>query len=147
MKLSIRVTTKAQTEFWIRALKLESKIDWARGQLIGPRRQVTMPIIAEYVIDSSFKWVYCLVFIVDSLGLKNGFGFCYACDANPADQKDVYDRRDRLADQLLAELEKGPGIDEMHTIPEGKEYEETNLPLTQPGRPQTSPEDPPDRNP
>jgi hypothetical protein len=133
MKLSLRVETKTQAEFWIRAFKLEPKILWATRQLTGPRRTISMPIIAEYVVDPKFKWVYCLVFIVDPIGLTDGFGYVYACDADPKDQKAVYDRRDKLADDLLAQLEKGPGVDEMHIIPEGKEIEETELPPTEGG--------------
>jgi hypothetical protein len=142
MKLSFRVITKTQAEFWVRVFKLEPKVLWATRQLSGPRKELTMPVIAEYVVDPGLKWVYCLCLIVDSIGLTKGFGYVYGCDSDPADQKEVYDKRDRLADQLIQELEKGPGVDEAYIIPEGKEIEETDLSL-EPTRIPTPPPDPP----
>jgi hypothetical protein len=67
MKFSTRVTTKTQAEFWVRVFKLEDKIQWAIGQLRGPRKTITMPIIAEYVVDHDLKWVYALVLLIDPI--------------------------------------------------------------------------------
>jgi hypothetical protein len=126
MKLSIRVINKAQTEFWIRMFKLESQIEWAVRQLTGPRKRITVPIMAEFVVEPDLKWIYCLVLFIDPIGLQNGFGYVYGCDSDPEDQKIVYEFRDHFADSVMRELEKGPGIDETYIIPEGKE--EADLP-------------------
>jgi hypothetical protein len=128
MKFSCRVTSKIQAEFWSRVLKLESYIDWGQRQLTGPRKQVTMPIVAEFEVDKDLKWIFALCFFIDAIGLQTGFGYVYGCDSDPEDQKLVYEHRDKFANDILNQIEKKTHIDEVLTFPEGREVEELSPP-------------------
>jgi hypothetical protein len=125
MKFSVRVLTKTQAQFWARTFKLEQQIMAAVRNIAAPGllKSATMPIIAEYEVDPGLKFVYAIVFFVDTLGIHDAKGYVYGCDKDG--EEECYQVRDELAKDILKYVEeskhgKAPFV-QMKIIPEGKE--------------------------
>jgi hypothetical protein len=108
MKFSVRVLSKAQGQFWARSFKLEGQItEAARGIIANPDNKVkaaTMPVIAEFEVDPGLKFIYAIVFFVDTLGIHDAKGYVYGCDKEG--EKECYKVRDDLAADILKYVDK-----------------------------------------
>jgi hypothetical protein len=72
-----------------------------------------VPIVAEYEVDERLKFIYLIQAEVDALGIQNGVGFLYW--TSPEFEKEVFESRDKQADQLL-KIMHDRGFDEVLPI-------------------------------
>jgi hypothetical protein len=106
-------------KFWIRALDLQSNVDFARNLMLekSERKWGSVPIVAEYVVDERLTFVYLIVATIDALGVKDGTGVIYY--ASPDRLEEVKKVRDGFADDLLKNVERG--FDEVVEMPDKTE--------------------------
>lgn len=108
-------------QFWVRAFGLEGEVDTVRELLEEKpeRKKAMVPIVAEYQVDDRFKFIFVLQTTVDALGIASGVGVIYW--ASPEHEKEVYERRDKYANDLLRHLASARKFDEMIEIEMKKE--------------------------
>jgi CRISPR/Cas system-associated exonuclease Cas4 (RecB family) len=106
-------------KFWIRALDLQSNVDFARSLMLerSERKWGSVPIVAEYKVDERLTFVYLIVAMVDALGVKDGTGMIYF--ASPDRLVEVKKVRDEYANDLLKNMERG--FDEVVEMPDKSE--------------------------
>ncbi len=106
-------------KFWIRALDLQSNVDFARNLMLerSERKWGSVPIIAEYKVDDRLTFVYLIIAMVDALGVKDGTGIIYF--ASPDRLAEVKKVRDDYADDILKNMERG--FDEVVEMPDKDE--------------------------
>jgi hypothetical protein len=106
-------------KFWIRALDLQSNVDFARNLMLerSERKWGSVPIIAEYKVDDRLTFVYLIIAMVDALGVKDGTGIIYF--ASPDRLEEVKKVRDDYADDILKNMERG--FDEVVEMPDKDE--------------------------
>jgi hypothetical protein len=118
-----RIVFQGRTEakFWAKALAIEGEVEQALKLLDADNRRVraAVPVIAEYKVSEEFIFIYVMVLDVDSLGITGGQGVIFYADS--AYQAEAFQRRDKFADDLMEELQKRGGYDEMIEVPEKKE--------------------------
>lgn len=119
MKLGVK--GKDQCRFWIRALKLEDEVEMVRKMIDipGPRKWAASPVITEFTVDEDFKFYIFIVLKIDSLGIMDGQGDVYITDK--AHEEETRARRDRLADEIMAQLEKDKRFDEILKVEDKSE--------------------------
>ena len=101
------------TQFWVRALDLDSEIV-AIQELISAkpeRKRAAVPIVAEYEVDERLKLIYLIEANVDELGIQDGVGFIYW--ASPEFEKELFEVRDKQAEDLLKIMQKYPSFHEI----------------------------------
>jgi hypothetical protein len=113
-----RITFDGQlaVKFWIRALDLQSDVDFARNLMLekSERKWGSVPIVAEYVVDEHLTFIYLIVANIDALGVKNGTGVIYY--ASPDRLEEVRKVRDKFADDILKDMQRG--FDEVVEMPD-----------------------------
>ena len=121
IKQAGKITFEGQlaVKFWIRALDLQSNVDFARNLMLekSERKWGSVPIVAEYVVDERLTFVYLIVATIDALGVKDGTGVIYY--ASPDRLEEVKKVRDGFADDLLKNVERG--FDEVVEMPDKTE--------------------------
>lgn len=117
IKQAGKITFEGQlaVKFWIRALDLQSDVDFARNLMLekSERKWGSVPIVAEYVVDERLTFVYLIVATIDALGVKDGTGVIYY--ASPDRLEEVKKVRDGFADDILKNMERG--FDEVVEMP------------------------------
>jgi hypothetical protein len=95
-----------QMRFWVRALNLEKEVAYAQGLINekSERKWGLVPTIGEYRVDERFLFLYALLIDVDQLGVKGGTGVIFY--TSPEREKEVYEVRDALADDVLKNIPK-----------------------------------------
>jgi hypothetical protein len=106
-------------KFWIRALDLQSNVDFARNLMLekSERKWGSVPIVAEYVVDERLTFVYLIVATIDALGVKDGTGVIYY--ASPDRLAEVKKVRDGFANDILKDMKRG--FDEVVEMPDKTE--------------------------
>src|SRR5882762_2369038 len=106
-------------KFWIRALDLQSNVDFARNLMLekSERKWGSVPIVAEYKVDEHLTFVYLILATVDALGVKDGTGMVYF--ASPDRLEEVKKVRDEYANDILDNIQGG--FDEVVTMPDKDE--------------------------
>jgi hypothetical protein len=106
-------------KFWIRALDLQSNVDFARNLMLekSERKWGSVPIVAEYVVDERLTFVFLIVCTIDALGVKDGSGVVYF--ASPERLAEVKKVRDGFADDILKNMPSG--FDEVVEMPDKDE--------------------------
>jgi hypothetical protein len=121
IKQAGKITFEGQlaVKFWIRALDLQSNVDFARNLMLekSERKWGSVPIVAEYVVDERLTFVYLIVATIDALGVKDGTGVIYY--ASPDRLAEVKKVRDGFANDILKDMKRG--FDEVVEMPDKTE--------------------------
>jgi hypothetical protein len=118
---SLAFEGRKAAQFWVRALDLEAEVKAVQALLIEePRRKkAAVPIVAEYLLDEKFKFIYVIQLFIDALGVQDSIGLIFY--ASPEHEAEVYKHRDEQADKLLSTLREGREFDEILEIERKKE--------------------------
>ena len=106
-------------KFWARCLCIEKEVDLAR-ELMNQDARVKrgmVPVVSEYEVNESFKWIYFLAIEIDMLGIIEAHGIVYY--ATPKYWDEIIALRDELADKLLKDAERA--WDSVIEMPQKKE--------------------------
>jgi hypothetical protein len=110
------------TKFWLRTFDQQNNIDMALELLAQKpleRARISCPIISEYVVDERLKFVYVILAEVDILGICGGTGMLLY--TSPEREREVYQERDALADDVMKSIKEDDKPHEVIVIEEGKE--------------------------
>jgi hypothetical protein len=120
----IRFNSLEACKFFLRTFDLEKYIDEALEalkQAPPDHDHITCPIVSEYEVDKTLTFVILIAVTADALGLHSGAGAIFFADAN--NLAEVTKRRDKMANEVMGHLMRGPGLGIGKIIPTGKEKE------------------------
>jgi hypothetical protein len=93
-------------KYWARCLCIEEEVDLARELMNRDQRakRGMVPVVAEYQINDSFKWIYFISIEIDMLGIIDATGIVYYATREYWDE--VLDIRDELANKLFESAQR-----------------------------------------